>query len=98
MPDPRHGGYGLGFAVHLAPLFLLANVVYMTAMLLVMMGIGGLVTRANVGAFQRMYSLGTLPWIGIAAWALHGGTIRRKGPRPSSAAPAAPATRETAGV
>ena len=104
MPDPRHGGYGTGFAVHLAPVFLVAAIWnarkpgwltpfllgvigYMTAMFLVMMGIGELVTRANVGAFQRMYALGILPWIGVVAWALDRGMIQRK-PRVSPAAPA----------
>lgn len=116
MPDPRHGGYGTGMAVHLAPVFLVAAIwnarqprwlrpfllgviVYMAAMFLVMMGIGDLVTRANVGAFQRMYALGILPWIGVAAWALDRGMVQRQA-RAAPAAPAAPSkpARETVSV
>jgi hypothetical membrane protein len=87
MPDPRHGGFGLGFAAHLAPallavalwrtpvsqrlkVFLIATFVASLVMLAVMMGVGGLVRRANVGAFQRIYALTIFPWIGIAAYAL----------------------------
>jgi hypothetical membrane protein len=113
MPDPRHGGYGTGFAVHLAPLFLLAalwktrtqpwlkpflaaTIVYMTAMFLVMMGVGELVTRANVGLFQRLYSLGILPWIGIAAAALLRGGVRLAPTLDVAAAAPADAAREPA--
>jgi hypothetical membrane protein len=113
MPDPRHGGYGTGMAVHLAPLFLVAavwkarrpawlmpllvaTIVYMTLMFMVMMGVGQLVTRANVGVFQRLYTLGILPWIGIAAWALERGMILAGQPR--SAPAREPAPREMAGV
>ena len=35
-----------------------------------MMGIGSLVTRANVGAFQRLYALVNFSWIGVASYAL----------------------------
>jgi hypothetical membrane protein len=87
MPDPRHGGFGLGMGVHLAPLFLalalrpvegrgrlvrylLATAVLMLVMLLPMMGVGGLVTRANVGLFQRLYALLVFVWIGVASLAL----------------------------
>lgn len=39
-------------------------------MLAIMMGVGSFVTRANVGAFQRLYALANIPWIGIASYAL----------------------------
>ena len=87
MPDERHGGYGLGLALQLAPLFLalalwrvrslrglcvflLVTFVVMTFFITVMMGVGGLVTRANVGLWQRGTALAGFPWIGIAAWRL----------------------------
>jgi hypothetical membrane protein len=87
MPDERHGAYGLGMAVQLAPLFLwlalrkheglrglkvflLATFVVSLAMFAIMMGVGQMVTRANVGLFQRMYSLTSFPWIGIASYSL----------------------------
>ncbi len=96
MPDPRHGGYGLGMAINVAPLllalalwkrrdlralnvFLLVNCVVVTILFAIMMGAGQLVTRANVGAFQRAYALAGFPWIGIAAWVL-----RRRLPPPVS--------------
>lgn len=43
-----------------------ANVV----MFAIMMGAADLVTRANVGLFQRGYSLTVMPWMAIAAWSL----------------------------
>lgn len=87
MPDERHGGYGLGLGVQLAPLllalalwrvrslrglciFLLAVFAVMTFFIFVMFGVGGLVTRANVGLWQRGNALAGFPWIGIAAWRL----------------------------
>lgn len=87
MPDERHGGYGLGLALQLAPLFLalalwrvrslrglciflLVVFVVMAFFIAVMFGVGGLVTRANVGLWQRGNALAGFPWIGIAAWYL----------------------------
>lgn len=84
MPNPLHGGFGLGFGIHLAPIFLAAALWHMRglrtfllitalasfAMLTIMMGVGSMVTRANVGVFQRLYALTGIPWIGIAAWVL----------------------------
>ena len=87
MPDERHGGYGLGLGLQLAPLFLalalwrvrslrglciflLAVFVVMAFFIAVMFGVGGLVTRANVGLWQRGNALAGFPWIGIAAWRL----------------------------
>jgi hypothetical membrane protein len=88
MPDPRHNGFGLGFALHAAPLllaaalwrvpgtrklrlFLLVSFAAGVLMLAILMGAGQLVTRANIGAFQRLYALANIPWIGVAAWVLH---------------------------
>lgn len=42
----------------------------MSAMFVIMMGVGGLVTHDNVGLFQRGYGLTTMPWIALAAFAL----------------------------
>jgi len=87
MPDPRHGAFGLGLGLQVAPLFLLRGLrrapdsgrlriflvavfLVMTALFAVMMGVGGLVTRANVGLWQRGNALASIPWIGIAAYAL----------------------------
>ena len=82
MPDPRHGAWGLGFAIALAPpLFaaavwdrmrglgwaMLAVTVVLLALLAVMMGVGGLVRRANVGLWQRAFSLAIYPWMGVVA-------------------------------
>ena len=83
MPDPRHGGFGLGFAMILAPLFLalafagrpgfgglvtvlLVSFVLVMITMTVMMGVGQLVTRANVGLWQRANALAMFPWLGIA--------------------------------
>lgn len=92
MPDPRHGGFGLGMAIHLVPLllafafwklrelralatFLLVSGIVMLGLFAIMMGVGSLVTRSNVGLFQRAYSLTVFPWIGITGYAL----LRRVG-------------------
>ncbi len=50
--------------------FLVVVFLAMTALFAVMMGVGGLVTRANVGLWQRGNALASIPWIGIAAYAL----------------------------
>jgi hypothetical membrane protein len=52
---------------------LLALVFVLSAVLiLVMFDVGGLhlVRRANVGLWQRAYSLTVIPWIGVLAWML----------------------------
>lgn len=84
MPDDRHGGYGLGMAMQVAPLWvllalrreqdagrlrllLLAVFIAMAVLFAIMMGVGGLVTRANVGLWQRSYALATMPWLALAA-------------------------------
>ena len=88
MPDERHGGFGLGFAIHAAPFllalalwkqkslaaltyFLLVNGLISLMILAIMMGVGELVTRANVGLWQRLYALSIMPWIGVASYALY---------------------------
>jgi len=91
MPNPLHGGFGLGFAMVLAPLFLalalggrggaltvllLGSFAFMIATMAVMMGVGHLVTRANVGLWQRLNALAMFPWLGVAGLAL----ARRTGP------------------
>jgi hypothetical membrane protein len=48
-------------------LFLWVSFVLMAIVLAVMFGVGGLVTRANVGLWQRANALTMFPWIGIAA-------------------------------
>jgi hypothetical membrane protein len=45
---------------------LLASFVCMVATMTVMMGVGHLVTRANVGMWQRLNALAMFPWLGIA--------------------------------
>jgi hypothetical protein len=51
-------------------LFLLVSFVLMLGFFSIMMGAGRMVTRANVGLFQRAYSLTTFPWGAVAAYAL----------------------------
>jgi hypothetical membrane protein len=82
MPNPLHGGFGLGFAQVFAPLFLAlalrgregmgglvvtlcASFVLMAATIAVMMGVGHLVTRANVGLWQRANALAMFPWMAV---------------------------------
>lgn len=88
MPDPRHNGYGLIMGITLvAPLlalalrgrsnramnlFLLVWFVATATLLAVLFGAGGLVTRANVGLWQRALALAMIPGIGIACAALLG--------------------------
>jgi hypothetical protein len=61
--------------------FLVVSFVLMTVLLGVMMGVGGLVTRANVGLWQRATALTMFPWIGITAWQLSRG-LARQGSKP----------------
>ena len=87
MPDPRHGGFGVGMAIHIVPFvlavalwnrpglrglagFLLVNGIVMLGLFAIMMGVGSLVTRSNVGLFQRAYSLTVFPWVGITGYTL----------------------------
>ena len=85
MPDDRHGGFGLGLAGPLIPLFiwlslnpvpgtrgmrffLAAIVVASVVMLAIMFGVGGLVTRANVGLWQRLNTAASIPWFAVLGW------------------------------
>jgi hypothetical protein len=87
MPNPLHGGFGLGFAMVLAPLFLalalrgrsdlgaltvllLGSFAFILVTMAVMMGVGHLVTRANVGLWQRLNALAMFPWLGVTGLAL----------------------------
>jgi hypothetical membrane protein len=49
---------------------LVASFVFVLATMVVMMGVGHLVTRANVGLWQRLNALAMFPWLGIAGLAL----------------------------
>ena len=87
MPDPRHGAFGLGLAMQLAPFFLAAALrkvpetrhlraflivvgLIMLTLFAIMMGVGSLVRRSNVGLFQRAYALTIFPWVGVAGYVL----------------------------
>lgn len=93
MPDPRHGGYDLGYAILLAPPFLvlaiwkrrdmlglrlysIASGLALGAMVAILMGVGGLATRANIGALQRLAALTCHPWIGVTSYVLLRKSIR----------------------
>ena len=112
MPDPRHGGFGLGFAMVFAPLFLalafagrpgfsgllallFACFALMVFTMTVMMGVGQLVTRANVGLWQRANALAMFPWLGIAGAMLARrlGSAGAQAPAPGRAGAAAGAGR-----
>ena len=88
MPDDRHGGFGLGLAAPLVPLFMLLAIrsvansramqiflgavfVASIVMLAIMFGVGQLVTRANVGLYQRLNIGASIPWLAVlGAWLL----------------------------
>lgn len=53
----------------LVPL-LVVNAIAMVAMFAVMMGVGELVTRGNVGLVQRFNSLTNMPWVGLVGWGM----------------------------
>lgn len=96
MPDDRHGGFGLGLAGPLVPLFVMLALnpvprssgiriflaiifVGSVVLLAIMMGIGGLVTRANVGIWQRINSGFGIPWLlVIGVWLLRYRPIERR--------------------
>ena len=40
-------------------------------MLAIMFGVGALVTRANVGLFQRLNTAASIPWFAVLGWWLH---------------------------
>lgn len=56
--------------------FLLVIFFVSLAFFLVMMGVGGLVTRANVGLWQRGNGLFAIAWLAVLGWAL----LRRTAP------------------
>ena len=85
MPDDRHGGFGLGLAGPLVPLFVLLAIrkvpeargmklflgfifVGSVVLLAIMFGVGELVTRRNVGIWQRINSGMSIPWIAALGW------------------------------
>jgi hypothetical protein len=59
---------------------LLASFAFMVATMTVMMGAGHLVTRANVGMWQRLNALAMFPWLGIAGAVLALRLGRRSAP------------------
>jgi hypothetical protein len=79
LPDPRHGGYGIGLIHILTPLLLawafwkihgtrffilyqFITVVLMIIAILIMGGVGGLVSETNAGLIQRLQILVYGPW------------------------------------
>lgn len=88
MPNELHGGFGLGLAAPLIPLFVLLAIrradddglmqlflgfVFLASlvMLAIMFGVGELVTRANVGLYQRLNTGASIPWFAVlGAWLL----------------------------
>jgi hypothetical protein len=82
MPNPLHNGFGVMLGVVLLPpallvalrgrrdaratAFLVAWMVLMYALLLVMFGVGALVTTGNVGLWQRAFALTLIGGIGAA--------------------------------
>ena len=71
-------GFG-GFAT-----FLFVSFAFVLFTISVMMGVGHLVTRANVGLWQRANALAMFPWLGIAGFVL----ARRLDREAASVAPA----------
>lgn len=51
-------------------LFLILNTVAGFALLAVMFGAGDLVSRANIGMWQRGFALAAYPWMAVVGWAL----------------------------
>lgn len=66
----------------LAAVFVVSGVLFA-----IMMGFGSMVRVADVGYWQRSYTLSSIPWIAVLAWALH---IRSL---PARRAPMTPETR-----
>ena len=63
--------------------FLFVSFALLLTTMSVMMGVGQLVTRANVGLWQRANALAMFPWLGIAGFVL----ARRLDRQPASVAP-----------
>ena len=88
MPDERHGGFGLGLAGPLVPLFAFLAIrklpdpkamklflafifVGSVIVLAIMFGVGHLVTRRNVGIWQRVNTAISIPWFAaLGLWLL----------------------------
>ncbi len=103
IPDERHGGFGVGLAGPLVPLFTLLALwrvpdagsmraflafifVGQVVLLAIMFGVGELVTRANVGIWQRINSGFGIPWLAVLGiWLL--GRDRVSGGTPAQAQP-----------
>ena len=94
IPDERHGGFGVGLAGPLVPLFTLLALrrvpcsgamraflavifVGQVVLLAIMFGVGELVTRANVGIWQRINSGFGIPWLAVLGLWLLGRERRR---------------------
>ena len=93
MPNDLHGGFGLGLAGPLIPLFLMLalrtvpgnsgmrwflGIVFIASvvMLAIMFGFGGLVTRANVGLWQRANTFVGIPWLAVFGLWVSRGQLR----------------------
>jgi hypothetical membrane protein len=63
--------------------FLVLDFLAMTAGFVIMMGVGGLVTHANVGLWQRAYALAMMPWMSIVAWSLLARPLGRRREAPA---------------
>jgi hypothetical membrane protein len=60
--------------------FLVFSFLFMVATMTVMMGVGQLVRRSNVGLWQRLNALAMFPWVAVAGFAL-----ARRAPRARAA-------------
>jgi len=58
--------------------FLLLVLIASGALFAIMMGVGGLVHRADVGMWQRAYAVSSIPWIAVAALCLDQAMGRRR--------------------
>ena len=103
MPDERHGGFGLGLAGPLVPLFALLAIrklpdakamklflafilVGSLIVLAIMFGVGHLVTRRNVGIWQRVNTAISIPWFAVLGlWLLKRDANTRRAPRLAAA-------------
>ena len=94
MPDDRHGGFGLGLAGPLVPLFTLLALrtvpdtggiklflgfifVASVVVLAIMFGVGELVTRRNVGIWQRINSGISIIWFAVLGWWLMRRSVKK---------------------
>ena len=105
MPDERHGGFGLGLAGPLVPLFaflairkvedakgmrLFLGFIFIGSVIVlaIMFGVGHLVTRGNVGIWQRINTGISIPWFAVlSVWLLKRGANTRRAPRLAAADP-----------